>query len=335
MKQSWFVIASMAGLVLGASVIAQEKDTSPPKQEKGQQGGGSFSSHSFKDGKEVPISKPVIRQEPGKPPVIIYPGSRQSSKVVYKPNGEGYAIDQGAEWQGKTAYFAITTSILLLTDTKTGDVLWATGTSAFWDTITFVNVAKANETAKWAVAVRSTEYPGYQQTHDLETGRKLELTGGPAPPAGKTVTPRKVWSDSAGVRKEKLYRLVGSAEEWTQLRQELYGGQPKDIPSASDIDFTKEMLLICYQGKTSQCRGLNPELVVENDDRVVVRLSESTYQFFSLNGMTVDDIPVEHPYGLIVLPKRVGKVHILERNTQHYLGGPPFWKEFNRVTLPR
>jgi len=56
----------------------------------------------------VPVAKPVIRIEPGKAPVIIYPESRESTAIVKTTNGTGVFVDEGVEWQGKIAYLALT-----------------------------------------------------------------------------------------------------------------------------------------------------------------------------------------------------------------------------------
>jgi hypothetical protein len=310
-----------------ATVAAQQKEEDPPKQGQGQQKNGSFKTESFRNGKPIPERKPEITQEPGKPPIIVYSASRSSSKWLETPDRLNVAVDEGIEWQGKKAFLALTYHLLIV-DTKTGKVLWSSSVGAFWDTITFVNTAKENEAAKWAVALRSSRNSGFQETYDLETGRKLELTGVTPLPAGTPLTPRKAWSGSAGIRGDKLYRLVGSAEEWSTLRKELFGEQPKDIPAATDIDFSKEMLLVCYMGKASNCRGIRPDVVVEDDERVLLRLSRSTYQ-------SMGRLPDEYPYGLIVLPRRPGKAHVLEFNRQNLIGGPPMWKEFIRLTLPK
>jgi hypothetical protein len=69
-------------------------------------------------------------------------------------------------------------------------------------------------------------------------------------------------------------------------------------------------------------------VVAENDKRILLRLERSSYQ-------TLGAAHEEYPYGLIVLPRREGKPYILEYNTQSYIGGPPIWKEFTRLTLAK
>jgi beta-lactamase regulating signal transducer with metallopeptidase domain len=307
------------------AATAQQKADGPPKQDPQKE--SSFRTESFRDGKALPEGKTVNTQEPGQPPVIVYPGSRSSNKWIETPQRVNVAIGEGVEWQGKTAYLGLTFE-LVIADTKTGKAIWSTNVGAFWDTITFVKVEKGKEAGKWAVALRSSANQGFQLTYDLETGRKLELTGGAAQPTGQAITPRRVWFGSGGIRAEKLYRLVGSAEEWTALRKELFGMQLKDIPTAADIDFSKEMLLVCYMGKAYNCGGIRPDLVVEDDERVLLRLFRSTYQ-------TLGDRREEHPYGLVVLPRRPGKPHALEFDRQGLIGGPPLWKEFVRLTMSK
>jgi hypothetical protein len=142
--------------------------------------------------------------------------------------------------------------------------------------------------------------------------------------------PRKTWSGSTGVSKKGIFTLIGSAEEWSKLRTELFGDTPQGIPGASEIDFTKEMLLVLYSGETSMSNGLSPALVVDGDQNMVVRVNVHTYQLMLSRG---SKIPVEHPFGLVVLPRRPNKPVVLEYNNQIYIGGPELWSEKDRVSL--
>jgi len=156
----------------------------------------------------------------------------------------------------------------------------------------------------------------------------LSAQDGPAIPEGKPLVPRKVWKGSAGEVDARRYQLVTSAEEWTKLRTELFGAMPRDIPQASDIDFSKEVLLVCHGGKARNWAGISVELAVENNDRLLVRLYRHTYQ-------TEGKSKVEYPYGLIVLPRLVDKEYVLEYNRQNLIGGQPMWKEFMRLSLKK
>jgi len=287
---------------------------------------GSFKTESFSNGKAIPLQEPIISQEPGQPPKIIYGPSRESTGWVEARGGQS-AIDEGIEWQGKKAYLTLTFDVVVV-DTKTRKTLWSDSVGAFWNTITFVNLAKDNEAARWALVLGAKAHPDYQQRYDLETGKKLELVGGPVLPEGKTLVPRRVWKGSAGLVDTKRYLLITSADVWTALRTELFGAMPKDIPTALDIDFTKEVLLVCYAGKASNWAGISVELAVESDDRLVVRLERHTYQ-------TLGKGKEEHPYGLIVLPRLTDKEYVLEYNRQNLIGGPPMWKEFIRLSLKK
>jgi hypothetical protein len=276
----------------------------------------------------IPVSSPKIVRIEGKPPTIVYPPSRRSNKVL--DIGEyRVAVDEGVDWQGKIAYVALTYQLVVV-DAKTGKTLWHVGESAFWDTVTFENLTKPNEPAQWAVVLKSSDNPEYSQCYDLNSGKELALRGAQAPPRGTALKPRKAWSGSAGVGKKAIHTIVGSVDEWSNLRKELFGDKPPGIPEASEIDFAKEMLLVLYSGETILSSGLSPALVVESDKNLLIRVKVHSYQLL-VNGLS--EIPVEHAYGLVLLPRRPNQPVVLEFNDQIYIGGPEFWKEKERLTL--
>jgi hypothetical protein len=275
----------------------------------------------------IPVASPKIVRKEGQPPTIFYPPSRRSNKWV--DAGEYLVgVDEGVEWQGKVAYYSLTHNLVVV-DAKTQKTLWHSGDSAFWNTITFENLAKPNEAAQWAVVLKSTAYPEYSQCYDLNTGKRFALRGDPPKPPG-TLTPRKHWSGSAGVNKAAVHTIVGLGDDWSKLRKRLFGDNPKAIPDVTDIDFTKEMLLVLYSGESSMHNGMSPALVVESDGNLVVRVKVHSYQIV-LTGNS--EIPVEHPYGLVILPRRLNTPVVLEYNEQVYIGAPEFWKEKERLVL--
>lgn len=316
-------LLSLATLRGAAEPEPPPSGSGAPEPRRGQtlqgQQSGSFQVESFEKGKAVPFGKAEMRTPPGQPPSITYPGSRSSSGWI-DVGGSQVAVSEGVEWQGKIAYLSLTFD-LVVADAKTKKALWRSSVGAFWDTITFENQAKAGEPAKWALLLKSSRKPEYQQAYDLSTGAKLELKGGPAEPDGKPFTPRQSWSGSAGVRDEKHYALVRSADEWTKLRRELFGAEPKGIPDAKEIDFAKEMLLVCYAGKATNWNGISVQAGADNDQRLLLRLRRATYQ-------SMGDVGHEHPYGLFALPKLEGKKLVLEYNRQNLIGGPEIWREF-------
>ena len=109
------------------------------------------------------------------------------------------------------------------------------------------------------------------------------------------------------------------------LRQELFP-ETVTMPDGKAIDFAKEVLLVCYAGKASNWNGISVELAVEDKDRLLVRLHRHTYQ-------SIGKGKEEHPYGVIVLPRLIGKEYVLEYNRQSLINGPANWKEFQRHTL--
>lgn len=263
-------------------------------------------------------------QSGSSPPTITYGASRKSTAWL-DVGGTKAAVDDGIEWQDRKAYLTLTFDLVVI-DASTKKTLWSHPVGAFWNTITFINLSKPAEKPRWVVELSSTSQPTYRQQFDLNSGKKLDLIGGPPMPQGKTFMPRKVWSGSAGSSDDKNYLLVTSSAQWNQLRAALFPPAEKNLPTGNDVDFTTEVLLLCYAGKATNWNGFSVELAVENDHRLLLRLQRSTYQ-------TLGKGKSEHPYGLIVLPRKAGKEYILEYNRQNLIGGPPLWKEFMRLSL--
>jgi hypothetical protein len=93
-----------------------------------------------------------------------------------------------------------------------------------------------------------------------------------------------------------------------------------DAPEAKDIDFTKEIVLVIANGRSTNTLGVEIEEAFENDTRVLIRLQRRTVQ-------TLGGALSTKPYGVFVLPRSEKKAYILEGNQQRYIGGPPIWKE--------
>ncbi|MFO0814515.1 MAG: hypothetical protein U0796_14940 [Gemmatales bacterium] len=283
---------------------------------------GSFKTEST-SGRRYPGTRNVIDDQKEGPPRITYGATRESKAWVTTTQGRQVAVDDGITWQGRKVYLTLTFDLLVV-DTTNSKTLWSDSVGAFWDTITFKNRAAEGQPPVWTVVLSSSRQPGYEQPYELETGKKLPLRGNSACPEGTPFTPRKVWSGSGGKATAKTYQLVKSAEEWNKLKSELFGDSVRDLPTARDLDFTKEMLLVCYAGKASNWMGIDVDLAVANDSRVLLQLHRQTYQSF---GQTKE----EYPYGVVVLPRSPGKEVVLEYNRQNLIGGPPMWKEFMRL----
>jgi hypothetical protein len=306
--------------VLLLSVVLPAED---PVRAQVQSGGGVESTVPG-----VPIADPKIVRERGKPPTIVYPPSRLSKKQI-DVGDYLVGVDDGVEWQGKVAYYSLFQD-LIVANATTGKTLWHARDSAFWDTVTFENLARPNDPPNWAVVLKSSGHPGFSQGYQLASGKRLALRGSPPQPSGTVLHPRKTWSGSAGVRREATAKVVGSAEEWSKLRKEVFVHKAQGIPEASEIDFGKEMLLALYLGETTNRNGLSPALVVESDARILVRVKVHSYQSVITSSSS---IRAEHPYGLITLPRGPGKPLVLEYDDQIYIGGPEIWKEKERLTL--
>jgi hypothetical protein len=280
--------------------------------------GGSLRVESSGPNRIVP-EKNEVSVPKDSPSSIAYGATRESKKFLPTPQGN-HAIDVGCEWKGKVAYLSLTYQLIVV-DAKTEAHQWSNWVGAFWNKLTIVNTAAAGQPETWAVELSSSKYPEYKQRFDLDTGKAHVLMGGPAVPAGKPITPRLAWRGSAGMVDDKEYRLVTSQAEWKELKTKLFPAETESLPKDTDIDFTKEVALVCYAGKTFNWNGISPELVVENDERLLIRLFRHTYQ-------SMGQTPDTYPYGIIVLPKDQNKKYVLEYNRQNLIMGPPIWKEF-------
>lgn len=264
----------------------------------------------------------VMGQTP--PAGITYGPSRQSTGWVMV-HGAQSPVDQGIEFEGKIAYLTLMFDVVVV-DAKTKKTQWSDSVGAFWDTLSIVRISKRDEAPRWAVELGSTSQPAYKQRYELETGKKLELIGAPGMPAGKLIKPRKEWTGSGGKQAEKLYRLITTATAWSTLREELFAETAARLPEGKDIDFSKEVLLVCYAGQTSNWNGISVELAVEDKERLLIRLHRHTYQSLGKG-------QEEHPYGVFVLPRLTGKEYVLEYNRQNLINGPALWKEFLRLKI--
>lgn len=306
-------------ITLLTTSLGQSQVPPPP------QTSGNFRVDSFGPG-TVKTTNNVVSNNNGDIPKVIYGSSRQSKAFVSTKNGD-QAVDDGITWNGKRAYLSLTYQLIVLDNLK-NEYLWGTSVGAFWDVLTIANTAEAGKQPAYVLELGSTRRPEYKQRFDLNNGKQLALVGGPAMPAGTPVKPRLEFRGSAGLIDSKEYQLVSSADEWLKLRNKLFPTDTKSLPTDKDIDFTKEVALVCYAGKTFNWNGISSELVVEDDQRILIRLHRHTYQ-------SMGQTPDTYPYGIIVLPKKPGVDYVLEYNRQNLIGGPPLWKHFLRLKLPK
>lgn len=306
-------------ITLLTTSLCQSQVPPPP------QTSGSFRVESFGPGASKTTNN-IVTNIKGEMPKVVYGSSRQSKAFVTTKNGQ-QAVDDGITWDGKRAYLSLTYHLVVLDNLKNENA-WSASVGAFWDVLTIANTAEAGKPPEYVLELGSTRHPEYKQRFDLSNGKQLALVGGPAMPAGTPIKPRLEFRGSAGLIHGKEYQLVSSSDEWLKLRNKLFPADTKSLPTDKDIDFTKEVALVCYAGKTFNWNGISSELVVEDDQRLLIRLHRHTYQ-------SMGQTPDTYPYGIIVLPKKPGSDYVLEYNRQNLIGGPPQWKHFLTLKLPK
>ncbi len=306
-------------ITLLTTSLCQSQVPPPP------QTSGNFRVESFGPG-TTKTTDNVVTNIKGEMPKVIYGSSRQSKAFVTTRQGN-QAVDDGITWEGKRAYLSLTYELIVL-DNQKNEFVWSTSVGAFWDVLTIANAAETGKPPVYVLELGSTRHPEYKQRFDLSTGKQLALIGNLAMPVGTPIKPRLEFRGSAGLVDGKEYQLVSSSDDWSKLRNKLFPADTKSLPADKDIDFTKEVVLVCYAGKTFNWNGISSELVMEDDQRILVRLHRHTYQ-------SMGQTPDTYPYGIIVLPKKPEKDYVLEYNRQNLIGGPPLWKHFLTLKLPK
>lgn len=151
----------------------------------------------------------------------------------------------------------------------------------------------------------------------------------PRSAAADTVPLVGVWGAKSAI-KERSYARVTNAEDWTALWLRHVGADAaKHSPyynaeGVPDVDFTRCMVVAICQGERWNSAGVRVVSVSEDDERVLVRFDDRSYQ-------TAGEGPdggrvAATAFGLFVLP-RSAKAVVLEEDVQNLIGQPPRWKE--------
>ena len=157
----------------------------------------------------------------------------------------------------------------------------------------------------------------------------------PAQKATAFVPPCIVLTGTHSHVSERGYRRITSVKDWVTLWQKHKGQKdgeqydlyfdPLEIPV---IDFDRYMVIAIFQGNGTNSAGLNAVSVLEEQERIVLRFDDKTYQTIGPDGggkqVTV--------YGFFVFP-RSSKPVTLEEQVQGLKGKPDEWKE--RITFPK
>ena len=157
----------------------------------------------------------------------------------------------------------------------------------------------------------------------------------PAQKATAVVPPCIVLTGTHSHVSERGYQRITSVKDWVTLWQKHKGQKdgeqydlyfdPLEIPV---IDFDRYMVIAIFQGNGTNSAGLNAVSVLEEQERIVLRFDDKTYQTIGPDGggkqVTV--------YGFFVFP-RSSKPVTLEEQVQGLKGKPDEWKE--RITFPK
>lgn len=271
---------------------------------------------------------PALADE--RPPSIEYGGTRESSRWIELPGHGGVAVDRGVAWKGVKVYLSFTWELVAV-DAATEKPLWWRSVSAFWNRVGFKEIEAAGGKKVWAVELRpardESEAADRVAYHDLTTGEPIPGPGEAARPAGTPVAPRKVLAGSKGTREAPFRGIVTTAENWKEAARRIFG-EAAAAEVVGDLGplGPGEVVLIVYDGATSNCSGIECAEAYDDGARVLVRLRHGWYQ-------TMGGAHLEHPFGIFVLPRHDGKPYVLERNVQGYIGGPAIWKEDSRLTI--
>jgi hypothetical protein len=142
------------------------------------------------------------------------------------------------------------------------------------------------------------------------------------------------WSQIAG----PFATLISTEANWKDLRNRMFGGL-EGAPVPPPVDFEREMVLVISEGDFGPCRGIIPDGVWEEADRLLVRVRHLHTLFSSTDGSPFESVTtpsksrLQRPYGLIVLARVEAKPVVVEVNQQTCRESPPIWKERHRLTL--
>jgi hypothetical protein len=271
-------------------------------------------------GAEEEVPRPPA-PPPVRPPSVDHSGDRESSTWIDLPNGARVAVGKGVEWQGVRVHLALTWHLVAV-DVATDKVLWHHNTSAFWNEVGFREVETTDGAKVMAVELkpgrRARRGSHLRQYHDLKTGAKLEVPGGPEAPAGTLFLPRRAWEGEQSAVAKRFGVLVTSREDWAAVRQHVWGPDAAEAPEA--VDFEKEVVLLLSQGNAWNCNALFCVGCWEDEQRILVRTDRRTFQ-------TINGGQKTRPWGACVLPRREGKAYVVELDAQGLIGGPAIWKE--------
>lgn len=136
-----------------------------------------------------------------------------------------------------------------------------------------------------------------------------------------------IWGAKSAV-KERTIQRVTNAEDWTALWLRHAGADPAthsayyNAAGVPDVDFTRCMVVAILQGERVNSAGVRIESIEEDDERVLVRFDDRSYQTAGPDGGAQRCTA----YGFFVVPRST-KPLVVEEDVQSMIGKAPSWKE--------
>lgn len=157
-----------------------------------------------------------------------------------------------------------------------------------------------------------------------------DRTGGaPSDQAGSDAV-LVAWQGPDSAVTERGYFRVQEEEDWIKL-WERHIGKPAERdnigrPFMPRVNFERCMVVAIFQGEGWNSNGVTVESISQDDERILLRFDESTYQTAGIDGGGVKC----RAFGIFVLPKS-DKPIVIEENVQGLIGHPAQWRERARL----
>jgi hypothetical protein len=124
------------------------------------------------------------------------------------------------------------------------------------------------------------------------------------------------------------YERITSADGWARVWAKHLGtSKDDDYRPLFEVDFDRCMVIAIFRGDRTNIRRIEIQPLITKGDSIILREDDISYQTSGADNNKAPD----KPYAFVVIPKTSREI-ILEENVAKYLGDPPTWKEFTRLT---
>jgi hypothetical protein len=148
-----------------------------------------------------------------------------------------------------------------------------------------------------------------------------------------SLAPLVTWQGPDSAVAQAGYFRIADEEGWVKLWERHVGEPAKrdniSRPFMPRVNFDRCMVVAIFKGDATNSNGVTVESVSQDDERVLLRIDESTYQTSGPDGGGVKC----RPFGIFVLPKSAKPV-VIEENVQGLKDQPEKWKERARAIGP-